>query len=214
MMKTTVYMIRHGQSEANLQDQFLGHGDLDLTAQGHAQAACAAEWLRTVPCDAIYASDLKRAFHTAEHTARAKGMAVTPDAELREIAAGKWEFMPFCDIKTTYPEEHSLWRADLGRACPTDGESVAALQRRIVATVTRIVEAHRGQTVFIFSHATPIRVMAAYCRGKTADEITALPWPTNASATCISYENGVFTLEEYSRDDYMGDLRTALPPNV
>ena len=68
MGKTRLYMIRHGQSEGNLKNLFLGHTDMDLTELGHLQAEMAAEYLATVPVDVIYASDLKRAFHTALHT--------------------------------------------------------------------------------------------------------------------------------------------------
>ncbi len=213
-MKTTLYMMRHGESVANAMRVFLGHGDLDLTKTGHAQAERTAKYLKGIPCDAIYASDLLRAFHTAEHTACAVGLPVIPAPQLREIDAGKWDGMAFDDIGIVYPEEYAAWRTDVGNARPVGGESVEELQRRIVAAVAAIAEAHKGQTVFLFSHATPVRAMAAHSLGKTKDEMKTIPWASNASVTRFSYENGAFLLEEYGYDAFMEDLSTKLPANV
>jgi len=54
-MSTQLYLIRHGQSEANLRDCFLGHGDLDLTDLGRRQAALTATYLQGIHADAISA---------------------------------------------------------------------------------------------------------------------------------------------------------------
>ena len=82
MDKTLLYFIRHGESEANERDAFIGHTDLDLTRLGHQQAQMAAEYLRAIPADVIYASDLKRAYNTAMHTAEIKGMNVIKNENL------------------------------------------------------------------------------------------------------------------------------------
>ena len=89
MEKTVLYFIRHGQSEGNLKDLFLGFTDLDLTELGHKQASLAASFFQDVPVDKIYSSDLKRAYHTALHTARAKGLDVHTCQGMREIFAGQ-----------------------------------------------------------------------------------------------------------------------------
>ena len=210
-MKTTMYMIRHGQSRANLEGCFLGQGDWDLTTLGHAQADCAAQFLKEIPCDAIFASDLCRAFHTAEHTANVVGLPVVEERDLREIQAGDWEYMPFDEIEATYPKAYRRWREDIDRARCVNGESVMELQERVVAMLRRIGRQYAGKTVFLFTHATPIRVAAAYCLEKAVKDV---PWATNASATRFEYEDGKLTLVEYSHDAYMGELVTNLPANV
>ncbi|MBE6768077.1 MAG: histidine phosphatase family protein [Ruminococcaceae bacterium] len=210
-MKTTLYMIRHGQSRANLEGCFLGQGDWDLTELGHAQAECAASYLKGLRCDAIYASDLCRAFHTAQHTADAVGLPVVAERDLREIDAGDWEFMPFEEIDAVYPTAYKRWRENIDRAQCVNGESVMHLQERVVAMLRRIARQHAGQTVLLFSHATPIRVAAAHCLGKAVKDV---PWATNASATKFEYEDGELTLADYSYDAYMGELVTNLPANV
>ena len=199
-------MMRHGESIANLEHKFLGHGDWDLTEKGHRQAALTAAYLKNIPCDAVYASDLLRAFHTAEHTAAAKGMVVA-DPRLREIDGGEWEFVPGATLAVQYPQEYQRWREDFDNAVCPGGESVQALQQRIAAAVTDIAQSHPGQTVFLFSHAAAVRAMVGYCLGCPLRE---LDWPANASVTHLTYENGVFALQEYGRDDFMGDLTTTI----
>ena len=213
-MKTTVYLIRHGQSQGNLKDQFVGHTDIGLTELGHQQAAAAAAYLKNIPLDAIYSSDLQRAYDTACTTARLKNMSVTKTAAMREIYGGKWETVTFPSLMDHFGQDFSVWQNDFGNARCTDGESVLELQTRIVNEVKRIAEENPGKAVAIFCHATPIRVFRAHCDGASVAAMGNIPWATNASVTHAEYENGAFRLVEYSIDDFMGSLVTALPNNV
>lgn len=63
-MKTTLYLIRHGQSLGNVQRRFLGHTDWDLTELGYRQAARTAVLFQEMPVDVVVSSDLVRAMHT------------------------------------------------------------------------------------------------------------------------------------------------------
>ena len=211
---TTLYLIRHGESEANRADAFLGHGDLPLTDTGCAQGRAAANHLQHVGAHAIYASDLMRARQTAQFTADLLGLPVTQDQRLREIHAGAWEFQRFDDIITNDDGAFACWVKDFGHAVCPGGESVLQLQSRFVSALRDIASRHDGQTVLIFTHATPVRVAAAHCLGKSPDTMGEVPWAGNTSVTRISVEDGAFTLEEYGFNDFLGDLITVLPPNV
>ena len=116
MMKTTIYLVRHGQSEANLKDLFLGQKNLDLTPLGHAQAEKTAEYLKNLHIDKIYSSDLTRAYQTAEHTAKVKGVDIEKNIGIREIDAGKWELVSFFELPSLYPEDWQLWIDNIGLA--------------------------------------------------------------------------------------------------
>ena len=209
--KTTICLVRHGESLANLQDAFLGHGDLELTERGRAQAKLAAAFLEKLGADAIYSSDLIRAYETAKATAALLGLPVTTDSQLREVDAGGWDFLTFAELRERYTESFRVWTEDLENGVCDGGESVKQLRERILSAVTRIAEENGGKRVLIFSHGTPIRLMGAHAMGKGIGEI---PWPSNASMTTLEYENGGFRMVEYSREDYMGELVTKLPDNV
>ena len=208
-MKTTIYLVRHGQSVGNLKDQFMGHTDTPLTELGLQQAEMAAAYLKDIPIDAIYSSDLQRAYNTACATAKRKDMPVTKTKNMREIFGGKWETVEFPKLHEQYPEDFGTWCHDFKNCRCTGGESVLEMQARIVAEVKRIAEENHGKSVAIFCHATPIRVFNIHCTGDWN-----VPYPSNASTTVAEYENGEFKLVQYSIDHYMGDLVTALPEDV
>ena len=214
-MKTKLYLIRHGQSQGNLLGLFLGHTDMDLTELGYRQAEMAADYLQDIPVDRIYSSDLQRAYHTGCPTAKRKNMEIIKSEKLREIFAGDWEEQKFTDLMERYPEEYGkMWRQDIGNSRCVGGESVPELQTRIVAELRRIAEENPGKSVMVFLHATPIRVFAAHCKGVSSNEIKDIPWASNASVTSAEYEDGKFTLLEYSIDHFMGECVTSLGGNV
>ena len=215
-MAATIYLIRHGESEANNLTMFAGHIDVALTARGKEQANITANYLKKQNfCPtAIYSSDLTRAYSTAESTAKLLNMPVVKERGLREINAGKWEGVKFSELTEKFKDSYSVWLENIGLACCEGGESVAELQKRVVLTVSKLADKHNNEVIFIFTHATPIRVLSAHCMNKPLDEIKDVPWATNASVTKVIYNNGVFELVEYSRDDFMGELVTKFASNV
>ncbi len=214
MKMTKIYLVRHGQSEANLKDVFLGQENMDLTELGHEQAERTAEYLKNIHIDKIYASDLTRAYQTSEHTAKKKNLPITKNEGIREIRAGKWEILPFRDIPVLYPEDWKVWIDNIGHSRCTGGESVAEVQERVTREIEKLARENDGKTICLFSHATPIRTFVCRIEGKTLDEIKDRPWPSNASVTEVDYENGIFKLIKYSEDSFMGGISTALPDTV
>ena len=210
MEKTVLYLIRHGQSDGNLRNVFSGHLDPDLTPLGLRQAAIAAGYLKEIPADAIYSSDLSRAYRTALVTAEAKGMGVKRLSALREINGGAWENVPFDELKTRFPESFSVWSRNFG-ACRCDGgESVLEMRDRVAGALEKLARENPGKTLFIFTHATPIRVLKATWDGLPPEKMDTVPWPTNSSVTRAEYQDGRFTVTEYSTDRFMGELVTRL----
>ena len=212
--KTTLILVRHGESEANKRDAFLGHYDLPLTERGLAQAKLAAGFLSTLKVDAIYASDLQRAHQTSLETAKLLGFSVKTDRNLREVDAGEWDNLTFAQLWEKYPESFGIWANDIGNAGCDGGETTKQLRRRVMGALTYIARANRGKTVLVFCHGTPIRIAGCIGQGKPIEQLKDVPWAANGSATTLEYENGRFRLAEYSREDYMGELVTKLPENV
>lgn len=215
-MSTTVYLIRHGESEANMRDVFLGHCNMNLTLIGRKQASMTADYLKNQVChaDVIYSSDLVRAYQTAKCTAERFNMPIIKDKNLREIDAGFWDNVKFEDLANEFADSYDIWCKNIGFARCDGGESVEELQRRVVSAVTNIAQKHKDGVVFLFTHATPIRVFAAHCLMKSLEDMKDVPWVANASVTKVIYDNQAFELVEYGYDGFMGDLVTKLPSNV
>ena len=211
MGKTILFMVRHGESEANKRDAYLGHYDLPLTEIGRKQAEMAADFAQTLGVDAIYTSDLSRARSTAFATARRLGLSVQAAPQMREMYMGQWEDMTFDRVRSDYAELFFIWANDIANGITPGGETVKELESRVLAAMTAIAERNPGKRVLVFCHGTPIRAMAAHGMGKA---IGAIPWPSNASVTTLEYEAGKFTCTQYSRDDFMGEFVTRLPDNV
>ena len=214
MKSTHIYLIRHGESQANERDAFIGHTDLDLTEKGHIQAEKTVEFLMGVDADVIYSSDLIRAYHTAEHTAKMKDMEIIKSKSLREIYAGEWEDKTFCELEEEYAKDYGVWIKNIGRAVCNGGESVEDMAKRVVNEFGKIVRENEGKTIFIFSHGTPIRVLMALWEGKTLDELKDVPWALNSSVTHVEYAEGKVIVHSYSDVSHLGDIATYLPDNV
>ena len=150
-----LYILRHGQTEFNLQHRVQGHCDSPLTELGVAQAHAAGAWLATqgVRFERIFSSPLGRALATAEvarEELAAAGLpapTVEPVDGLIERSYGPFEGGPAADV----PAE--LW--DPGETLvPYGGEGSAALRERIVATLTELMVSSRAQTVLAVSHGS------------------------------------------------------------
>ena len=214
MEESRFILVRHGQSVGNLHNTFLGHTDLPLTELGLRQARCTAEYLLNEAIDVMYASDLLRAYQTGQALADLKGMELIPNPRLREIDAGKWEGMFFDDIGKVYPREFDTWLCDLGHAVCPEGESVAELSARIVGEVTVLAERHPGRTVFIATHATPIRMLKVHTLGLRPEQANEVPWAPNASVTVFGVADGHFRLISDSYAEHLGDLITQFPNSI
>ena len=212
---TRIVMIRHGQSEANNLEVFAGHYDIELTELGVKQAECVADFIaKNYKVDKVYASDLKRAFKTAQISAQKLGLEVIPERNFREICAGEWEAVKFDDVGVKYPEDWQVWRNDIGNSRCTGGESVKELAKRVTEALEKVAVENEGKTIVIGTHATPIRAAKCVFGGYTFDEMKDIPWASNASVSEFIYNDGVFTVESYGKDEYLAELKSYLPANV
>ena len=210
---TTLIFVRHGQSEANVNNIYAGFLDAELTELGKEQAERTAEYIvKNYKIDKIYSSDLKRAYSTAMAVANKIGLEIITDKRLREINGGNWEGKLFDSLRGT--KEYELWLSDIGNSACVGGESVKQLQERIVCEIEKIISENNGKTVLIATHATPIRVMQCAFSGAALDEMKNIPWVSNASVTVVCAEDGRYDFKLISYDKHLGDMKTVLPSNV
>ena len=107
---TRIIAIRHGETTWNVDTRIQGHLDIPLNDTGRRQAARLALALKEEPITAVYASDLARAWETAEYLGRARGLPVTPETGLRERCFGDFEGKTFAEIEALLPEQSQRWR--------------------------------------------------------------------------------------------------------
>ena len=211
---TRILLIRHGQSEANLQKVFAGSWDCALTSLGLSQADLTAQYvLERYPVDCVYSSDLQRAYITGKTLADRLQQNVIPVRALREIYAGAWEQTTFDQLPVQFPNTYSVWLQDIGNAVCDGGESVAQLQHRVVEALMEIVRDNPHRTVVVVTHGTPIRAIQCFCEGKSLAQMKDIPWVSNASITELTYENQRLKIDNVSYDAHLGSLTSVLPAN-
>ena len=147
-------LLRHGQTDYNVDGRMQGHLDSNLTAEGHDQAAAAAPVLAELAPDRVISSDLRRAVDTAEVVAAACGVPVKFDARLRETHLGHWQGRTVAEIDRDYPGAIAEWRSDPAWA-PPGGESriaVVARSRPVVDELEAEFADARSETVLLVAH--------------------------------------------------------------
>ena len=198
-METEIILIRHGESLANKTRYMIGQTDVDLSERGREQAAATAEFLKDEHIDAVYASDLLRAYNTALPNAERRGLTVITDVGLRETYVGDWENIPFETVRSEQAELYSKWCNDFGNMTFPNGESTYGSGMRFLDAVERIAAANLGKRIIIAAHAGVMRAFWGIISGFGADELgEAFQFPTNASCSYLRYDGERLVPEKYS----------------
>ena len=158
---TQIYLLRHGQTDWNLQGRWQGHADIPLNAVGLEQAVRLAQTLSACGLQAIYASDLQRARQTAEALAQVTGLSVVVDARLREVNQGEWQGLPMAEIRQRYRRGYQDLK-DPTLFAPPGGESLRQLCDRLLSSIQEIAIHHPDQRVAVVSHGFAVAVLLAH----------------------------------------------------
>ncbi len=154
-------LVRHGQTDWNVEGRWQGHYPTGLNADGFAQAAALADMLRGRPIGAIVSSDLPRAYQTAEAIGAVAGLTPLADVQWREFHLGVFQGFTREQIEEQYPNEWSAFRADYWNYVVPGGESRRGLQRRVFTAWQQLVAQDKGPEVVIVSHGGSIRMLLA-----------------------------------------------------
>lgn len=156
-MKTTIMLIRHGETEWNILGKFQGSTDIPLSNEGIRQAFMLKERLKS-DFDYIFSSPLKRAYETAKILCDESGKQVSIVEEIREINFGKWEGLTVKGIAEKYPDIFNEWRNDKreGKFCGGDMSTLNA-SIRAKNCIMEIANKHKGKKIVIVAHGGIIK---------------------------------------------------------
>lgn len=201
-MKTLIYIIRHGQSTANINKVFAGNSDFFLTDLGLEQAKITAKVLEKVPFSKICSSPLARARKTADAQAKMHHLPVILENDLKEIFCGEWEAQPHEVLKEKYPDLFpGKWENEFGTVEIPGGEGIIEAGKRFSSVLSRIGNENQGKSVCVVTHAGILRSFWGQMLGLAPGDIGKnVPYASNASYSLVVYENGIFTPIIYSED--------------
>ena len=152
MLATRIIAIRHGETAWNVDTRLQGHLDIALNTNGIWQAARAAQALRSEAIDAVYASDLLRAWQTANAIAHATDAPLFAHQGLRERGFGSFEGKTYAEIEAEWPEQSELWRRRVPDWAPPGGESLLTMRERIGSTLNTLAQQHIGGQIVLVAH--------------------------------------------------------------
>lgn len=133
-----LYIIRHGQTDWNVQGRIQGRQDIPLNAAGRSQAQMLAKGMEKRPVTAIYSSPQLRAMETAKALAGNQGVEVIPLPELVEIGYGDWEGRTASDILTKERKLYEEWWQHPATVAPPGGETLNQVDARCKKAWERI----------------------------------------------------------------------------
>lgn len=189
---TRVILVRHARTVWNSERRYGGHTNVSLDETGKNQVKKVAQRLKSYPIKAVYASDLERAYQTAEAIADIHNLVINKFGELREINFGQWEGKTYDEIMLEEAQQLIMdsWIKDPYHTCLPDGESLTHLQDRVVACLKKIIAKHPEETIVIVTHAGPIWTVISHVLDVPLNNY----WRIKQSNTAINiidfYEDG------------------------
>jgi phosphoserine phosphatase len=172
-MRTTLYLLRHGATEANLARpaRLLGCKlNPPLAPLGVRQAECTRDLLAVRPIDLCYASPLKRAVQTADIISAPHELEPIVHKGLIECDLGVWEGLDWEHIRRTDAERYQQFMKNPARHGYPDGESFADVFARTSKVMDELFARHAGHTILVVAHHVVNRVYLASLLGMGVEE--------------------------------------------
>ena len=185
-------LLRHGQSQWNLENRFTGWVDVPLSPKGEDEARAAGEQLRGRHIDKLYTSVLRRAVDTATLTLEAAGMTVPVterDAALNERMYGDLQGLNKAEAAKRFGDAQvKLWRRSYD-VRPPGGESLADTAARVLPYWESHIlpDLKAGRDVLVVAHGNSLRALVMHLDGLSHAEVLELEIPTGAP---LLYELG------------------------
>jgi len=162
-----LFLVRHGQSQWNLENRFTGWKDVDITEQGKEEARRAGQSLKRERIDLAFTSKLIRAQHTLQIILEESGktdVPVTVDAALNERSYGDLEGWNKTETAERFGAEqvHS-WRRSFDIA-PPGGESLKDTCDRVIPYYEKAIlpQLRMQRNVLIVAHGNSLRALIMY----------------------------------------------------
>jgi len=187
-MLTELWLVRHGQTDWNLEGRYQGGADTPMNAYGISQVQGIIPRLEKIHFDALYTSHLQRAYQSAEILAQALGLDIIVDERLREISLGEWEGMLFTDIKQQYASDIEERQRSPLSFRPPGGETVGEVAERMAAGADDISRRYPGGVVLVVSHGLALSTLFCQATGLPFDDVFHIH-PDNAHPLRVCWED-------------------------
>ncbi|MBI1975934.1 MAG: 2,3-diphosphoglycerate-dependent phosphoglycerate mutase [Candidatus Omnitrophica bacterium] len=176
-------LLRHGQSQWNLENRFTGWIDVPLSAKGEEEARSAGQKLKAYKIDKAYTSALKRAQDTltlALNEAGIKNLPVEKDQALNERHYGDLQGLNKAETAKKYGDEQvHIWRRSYD-VTPPNGESLKDTAARTLPYFEKKIlpDLKTGKNILIAAHGNSLRSITMSLEKLTKETVLKLEIPT------------------------------------
>lgn len=181
-----VFLIRHGETEHNVEGGITGQLDIPLNQYGREQAEKLAERLETENFDAAYSSDLERTYETTEIVAEKQNLHPEEFKEFREMDFGVLEGEPKEAWRTLVADTDE----DRHFFAPKEGESTHEAGQRFLEKLEELSEEHFGEKILVGGHSVVLKSVVMEIFGLSGDYYSKLDLGNTSITEIELYENG------------------------
>lgn len=193
-METTIYIVRHGETEWNRLGLLQGHLESNLTSEGIEAAERFKLEITTLAPDVIYSSDLSRALETARIITRDLNKKINIHSALREMNFGVFQGHDWNYIKKEMKDIYDSYRGKGPGYTIPSGESHNLFHERASGVLKEITENNIGKKILIVSHGGTINKMLGYVK-KSPISANRYFHTENLALNILKYTEGHYTLE-------------------
>ncbi|MDD3819695.1 MAG: histidine phosphatase family protein, partial [Actinomycetota bacterium] len=177
-------LIRHGETEYNLNKRYCGFSNPPLNAYGISQVKILAKKIRSYEVSVVYSSDLLRAKQTAQLLFPDHQIKVTPD--FREYNFGIFEGLTYSEIMKSYPLLYQNWVNDPLNIRIPEGEGPGEFKKRVFDALYSVISLNKDKTVALVAHSGPIKLILCKMLGYGFEKFYELE-QQNATFSVIDY---------------------------
>ena len=198
-------LLRHGESQWNLENRFTGWVDVPLSQRGIDEAKHAGELLRHVPIDKVYTSVLQRAIETARIALEVRGtpdLPVERDKALNERMYGDLQGLNKAETAEKFgAEQVHIWRRSYD-VPPPNGESLKDTAARTLPYFQDhiIPDIKKGLNVLVAAHGNSLRSIVMDLDKLTKEQVIELNIPTGVPIVYDMDTNGNVLSSKYLKD--------------
>lgn len=176
-------LVRHGQSQWNLENRFTGWIDISLSPKGEEEAKSAGEKLKGMLFDKAFTSMLQRAiktFEIAAHAAGFKHLIAEKDEALNERMYGDLQGLNKDECREKFGDEQvHIWRRSFD-VPPPRGESLKNTAERVLPYYHKRIEPmlKEGKNILIVAHGNSLRALIMFLEKLSGEQIVKVEIPT------------------------------------
>lgn len=199
-----VLLIRHGQTDWNVEGRWQGMVDIPLNETGREQARQLAAHLKGRKLNAVYSSDLQRAAETARIIGEAVGLTPKTDERLREMHLGVFQGLTHAEQSAKFPELVIDMRKNYLDFQVPEGETRRQMQTRAYTALMEIVTNESDGEIALVTHGGVIRMLLLKLFGDLPEFHNKSVF--NTSVTEISYDGTKWELVDLAAFTHLGEI--------